>query len=174
MRRILSGVLAGLVVLAVAVAVPSAAHGVLRPSPASGTTAGTTPACTSAQLAKTTSTDQQSYRRGTPVGVSTSLTNISRQTCRVSLQACISATITNAQGTVVWSAVPFNAMCALFIVSQKLRPGAAVTRSWSWNQHVCVLIGQCPGPLVPAGSYTAQGHWGIEGDAPPSTFLIVR
>jgi hypothetical protein len=109
-----------------------------------------------------------------PVGVSTSLTNISSRPCRVNLQACISATITNAQGTVVWSAVPLNALCAQFILSQRLRPGAAVTRSWSWNQHVCLFIGHCPGALVPAGTYTAQGHWGVEGDASAATFLIVR
>ncbi|MBV8982952.1 MAG: hypothetical protein JO248_00730 [Acidimicrobiia bacterium] len=174
MRRILSAVVAGVVLLGVAVAVPSTAHGLLRPTPTTGAGTGPAPACTSAQLAKTTSTDAQSYRRGTPVGVSTSLTNISNQTCRVSLQACISATITDSQGTVVWSAVPLNALCAMYIVSQRLRPGAAVTRSWSWNQHVCLFIGQCPGAQVPAGSYTATGHWGIEGDASPATFLIVR
>ncbi|MBV8982587.1 MAG: hypothetical protein JO086_16940 [Acidimicrobiia bacterium] len=175
MRRTLSTMAAGIAVLVAVLVVPNTAHGVLQPGTAAGPTgAGAAPACTSSQLAKTTSTDQQSYKRGTPVGVSTSLTNVSNQTCRVHLQACISATITNAQGTVVWSAVPLNALCAMYIVSQKLRPGAAVTRSWSWNQHVCLFIGSCPGALVPAGTYTAQGHWGVEGDASPATFLIVR
>jgi hypothetical protein len=174
MRRTAQLLLAGLLAVAAVLLVPPTAQGLLRTQPAPALAASHTAACTSAQLAKTTSTDQQSYRRGAPVGVSTSLTNISSQTCRVNLEACISATITNGQGTVVWSAVPLNALCAQFVVSQRLRPGAAVTRSWSWNQHICVFIGQCPGALVPTGTYTAQGHWGIEGDASPATFLLVR
>jgi hypothetical protein len=174
MRRTMHALLAGGLLLAVITLMPLQAHGVMRSVSGPAHATGQVPACTTSQLAKTTATDQQSYRRGTPVGVSTSLTNVSNQTCRVNLQACISATITSAQGKLVWSAVPLNALCAQFIVSQRLAPGAAVTRSWSWNQHVCLFIGQCPGPLVPAGTYVAQGHWGIEGDASPATFILVR
>ncbi|MBV8160647.1 MAG: hypothetical protein JO265_06955, partial [Acidimicrobiia bacterium] len=56
---------------------------------------------------------------------------------------------------------------------QVLPPGHAVTRSWSWDQHVCLFIGRCPGPQVPAGTYVAQGHWGAGiGDATPTTFTL--
>jgi hypothetical protein len=91
----------------------------------------------------------------------------------VDIRACVSATVTNGSGTVVWSAVPFNALCAQYIIHQTLAPGQAVTRSWTWDQHVCVLIGKCPGPQVAAGQYVAQGHWGGGiGDARPMSFLI--
>jgi hypothetical protein len=129
--------------------------------------------CRSASLARTTSTDKTSYTRGTTVRISTSVVNASRRTCAVDIHACVSATVTNSAGNIVWSAVPFNALCAQYIVRQTLAPGQAVTRSWTWDQHVCTLIGRCPGPQVAAGRYVAQGHWGGGiGDARPTAFTI--
>src|SRR4029077_5201646 len=82
-----------------------------------------TPTCQSSALARTTSTDKPSYVRGAPIRISTSVANASPRTCAVNIQACVSATVTNAQGTVVWSAVPFNVLCAQYIVRQVLAPG---------------------------------------------------
>jgi hypothetical protein len=158
-------------------AVPAAATvAVSLPSYAAGTPSNTAaPACRSAALDRTTSTDQASYARGAPVGISTSVLNASRHPCTVDIRACVSATVTNASGTIVWSAVPFNALCAQHVVHQRLAPGQAVTRSWTWDQHVCIAIGQCPGPQVPAGRYVAEGHWGGGiGDAQPTAFRIRR
>ncbi|MBV8305289.1 MAG: hypothetical protein JOZ04_13845 [Acidimicrobiia bacterium] len=149
-----------------AAAVPS--YGV-RPA---GTGTGG-PACGAAALERTTSTDRPAYSRGQPIRISTSTVNTSSRTCGLDIRACVSATVTNAAGTVEWSAVPFNALCAQYLVHQRLAPGAAVTRSWTWDQHVCILIGQCPGAQVPPGRYTAQGHWGGPGgDATPVSFTI--
>jgi hypothetical protein len=131
------------------------------------------PTCQRSALARMTATDKPAYTRGAPVRVSTSVVNASRRTCAVDVHACVSATVTNAAGTVVWSAVPFNAACAQYIVRQALAPGQAVTRSWTWDQHVCTLIGKCPGPQVAGGRYVAQGHWGGRiGDARPTAFTI--
>ena len=131
------------------------------------------PACGAPALVRTTSTNKPTYARGAPVRISTSLANSSSRTCAVDIRACVSATVTSAAGKVEWSAVPFNALCAQFIVHQPLAPGAAVTRAWTWDQHVCVLVGQCPGAQVPAGRYVAQGHWGGPGgDATPASFTI--
>jgi hypothetical protein len=131
------------------------------------------PTCQRSALARTTSTDKASYTRGAVVRVSTSVTNVSQRTCAVDIHACVSATVTNSSGTVVWSAVPFNAACAQYIVRQNLAPGKAITRSWTWDQHVCTLIGKCPGPQVATGRYVAQGHWGGRiGDARPRSFTI--
>jgi hypothetical protein len=131
------------------------------------------PTCRSAALARTTSTDKTSYTRGAPVRISTSVVNASRRTCAVDIRACVSATVTNSAGTIVWSAVPFNAACAQYIIRQNLGPGQGVTRSWTWDQHVCTLIGRCPGPQVAAGRYVAQGHWGGRiGDPRPTAFTI--
>ncbi|GEM_PF-7019558 len=129
--------------------------------------------CRSAALNRTTSTDKPAYARGAPVRVSTSVTNASRRACAVDIHACVSATVTNAQARVVWSAVPFNALCAMYIVHETLAPGQSVSRSWTWDQHVCILIGKCPGAEVAAGRYVAQGHWGGGiGDASPTAFTI--
>ena len=148
----------------VAVALPT--YGARRPRPGGST-------CRSAALSRTTSTDKSTYAVGAPVRVSTSVVNTSRRTCAVDIHACTSATVTNSSGKVEWSAVPFNALCAQYIVHQTLAPGQAVTRSWTWDQHVCVLIGKCPGPQVAAGRYVAQGHWGGGiGDATPTAFTI--
>jgi hypothetical protein len=131
------------------------------------------PTCRLAALNRTTSTDKASYTRGAPVRISTSVVNASRRTCAVDIRACVSATVTNPSGTVAWSAVPFNAACAQYIVHQTLAPGQAATRSWTWDQHVCTLIGRCPGPQVAAGRYVAEGHWGASiGDARPTAFTI--
>jgi hypothetical protein len=149
---------------AMAVALPS--HG--APAPAKAVQS-----CNSARLLRTTATDRSTYAVGAPVGVSTSVINLSKRTCAVDIQACVSATVKDAQGKTVWSAVPLNALCALFITRQTLLPGQAVTRSWTWDQHVCLYIGQCPGPQVPKGTYVAQGHWGgPAGDARSTTFTI--
>jgi len=158
----------------VAVVVPLAATvAVSLPTYAARTPAGSASTCRSTALNRTTSTDKSSYARGAPVHVSTSLVNTSQRTCAVNIHACVSATVTNSSGTVVWSAVPFNALCAQYIVRQRLAPGQAVSRSWTWDQHVCVLIGRCPGAQVAAGRYVAQGHWGGGiGDATPTTFTI--
>jgi uncharacterized protein DUF899 len=151
-------------VAAVAVSLPTYA---VRPAARNATT------CRSAALARTTATNKPSYVHGAPITISTSVVNVSRRTCAVDIQACVSATVTNRQGTVVWSAVPFNALCAQYIVHQTLTPGQSVTRSWTWDQHVCVLVGKCPGPQVAAGRYVAQGHWGGGiGDARPTSFTI--
>jgi len=148
-----------------AVTLSTTGHAVTR-----GASAAT---CSSAATKATTATNRSAYARGQTVGVSTSLTNISSRPCAVNIRACVGATITNASGTLVWSAVPLNALCAMFIVHETLRPGQAVTRSWTWDQHVCLLIGQCPGRLVPAGAYTAEGHWGTPyGNATPARFQI--
>ena len=153
-----------------ALAVPvAAAAAVSLPSYA----ARNAPTCRSGDLARTTSTDKPGYARGAPVRISTSLVNVSDRTCAVDIHACVSATVTSSSGKVVWSAVPFNALCAQYIVHQTLAPGQRVSRSWSWDQHVCVLIGRCPGPQVAAGRYVAQGHWGSGiGDAGPTAFTI--
>jgi len=158
----------------VALAVPAiVAAAVSLPTYAARTSRSSALTCTSAALARTTSTNQASYARATPVKISTSLVNVSRRPCAVDIRACVSATVANAQGKFVWSAVPFNALCAEYIVRQTLAPGQAVTRSWTWDQHVCLYAGRCPGPQVPAGRYTAQGHWGGPGgDARPTSFTI--
>jgi hypothetical protein len=158
----------------VALAVPVAATAAVSlPTYAVRPPRSSAPTCRSAGLTRTTATDKSTYGRGAPVRVSTSLVNASGRTCAVDIHACVSATVSNARGTVVWSAVPFNALCAQYIIRQTLTPGQAVTRSWTWDQHVCVLVGKCPGPQVPAGSYVAQGHWGSGiGDARPASFTI--
>jgi hypothetical protein len=147
----------------VAISLPS--YGARRAAPGA-------PMCRSAALARTTSTDKTTYASGAPVKISTSLVNASRRTCAVDIRACVSATVTNSNGTVVWSAVPFNALCAQYIVHQTLAPGHGVTRSWTWDQHACVLVGKC-GSQVPPGRYVAQGHWGGGiGEARPTSFTI--
>ena len=160
-------------ILRLALTLATAAAGaaaVSLPSYAARTAA---PTCQRSALARTTSTDKASYPRGAAVRIATSVTNVSRQTCAVDIHACVSATVTDSSGTVVWSAVPFNAACAQYIVRQNLAPGQAVSRSWTWDQHVCTLIGKCPGPQVAAGRYVAQGHWGGRiGDARPTSFTI--
>jgi len=165
-----------LVRVVVAVSVPVVAiAAVPLPTYGARTTARSAATCRSAALNRTTSTDKPSYARGAPVKVSTSLVNVSGRTCAVDIHACVSATVTNSSGKIVWSAVPFNALCAQYIVHQTLGPGQAVTRSWIWDQHVCVLIGRCPGPQVGAGPYVAQGHWGGGiGDARSTAFTIKR
>jgi hypothetical protein len=156
-----------------AVAVPAAAAIVVSmPTHAAQTSARQMRPCSSARLFRTTATDKATYAIGARVGVSTSLINLSKRTCSVDIQACVSATAKNAQGTTVWSAVPLNAVCALYITTQTLMPGQAVTKSWTWDQHVCVYAGKCPGAQVPAGTYVAQGHWGLQGDARPVSFTI--
>jgi hypothetical protein len=160
------------ILVALAVPVVAAAAVSLPPYGARSAGAGA-PTCRSVALDRTTSTDKAAYPRGAPVRISTSVVNASRRSCAVDIHACVSATVTNAQGTVVWSAVPFNALCAQYIVHQTLAPGQAVTRSWTWDQHVCTLIGRCPGPQVAAGRYVAQGHWGGRiGDARATPFTI--
>ncbi|HEV3352896.1 MAG TPA: hypothetical protein VG076_08230 [Acidimicrobiales bacterium] len=167
MNRILRVLLATAVPVAAAVAVSLPTYG------ARTSAAPSTPTCRAAALGRTTATDRATYPRGTPVRVSTSVVNVSRRSCAVDIRACVSATVTNGSGTVVWSAVPFNAFCPAYIIRQTLAPGQAVTRSWTWDQHVCVLIGKCPGPQVAPGQYVAQGHWGSGiGDARPTSFLI--
>jgi hypothetical protein len=168
-KRVLHVLLAVAVPAGAAVAVSMPTHAAQPAQPA----ATAIKPCNSARLFRTTTTDKTTYVTGAPVGVSTSLINLSKRTCSVDIQACVSATVTNASGTVVWSAVPFNALCAQFITHQTLAPGQAVTRSWTWDQHVCLYAGKCPGAQVPAGRYTAQGHWGGPGgDARPTSFTI--
>ena len=166
MNRVLRVVLMLALPAAAACVMALPTYGARTPARSAGT-------CRSAALARTTSTDKAGYARGAPVRVSTSLANVSRRACAVDIRACVSATITNAQGKVVWSAVPFNALCAQYIVHQTLAPGQAVSRSWTWDQHVCLYAGKCPGPQVPNGTYVAQGHWGGQiGDARPTSFVI--
>ena len=167
MNRPLRILLAVAVPLAATVAVSLPTYGARNPG------GGGVATCRSAALNRTTSTDKAVYSRGAPVRVSTSVVNASGHTCAVDIHACVSATVTNAQGKIVWSAVPFNALCAQYIVHQTLAPGQGVTRSWTWDQHVCTLIGKCPGPQVAAGRYVAEGHWGGGiGDASPTAFTI--
>jgi len=157
-------VMAAAMSLAAAVLIPSAGQALAQPRSS---------ACTASQVQLTTATNRSTYIADQHVGVSTTLTNVSSRSCAVNIQSCVGATITNASGGLVWSAVPLNALCALYIVHQTLLPGRSVSRAWTWNQHVCLLVGQCPGRQVPAGTYTAQGHWGMPyGDAAPTTFRI--
>ena len=165
-KRIVSHrlVIAAAVALAAAVLIPGTVHALAQRRSS---------ACTASEVQLATATNRPSYSTGQQVGVSTSLTNVSSRSCAVNIRSCVGATITSASGRLVWSAVPLNALCAPFVVHQTLSPGQSVTRTWTWNQHVCLLIGQCPGRQVPAGSYTAQGHWGMPyGDAARTVFRI--
>ena len=148
-------------------AAPITGHALTRAAATSRST------CAASQVRVTTATERARYRIGQTVGVSTSVTNMGPGSCAVNIRSCVNATITDSSGTLVWSAVPLNALCALFIVHQVLRPGQSVSRSWAWDQHVCLIIGRCPGAQVPPGSYTARGHWGSPfGDAAPAVFRI--
>jgi hypothetical protein len=166
MSRPLRILLVAAVPLGATMAVSLPTYGARTPTPTAGT-------CRSAALSRTTSTDKASYAKGAPVHIATSVVNTSGRACAVNIRACINATVTNSAGTVVWSAVPFNALCAQYIIRQTLAPGQAATRSWTWDQHVCTLIGKCPGPQVAAGRYVAQGFWGSGiGEARPTAFTI--
>jgi hypothetical protein len=142
---------------------PGHAHGVRTPAARN---------CPASSLARTTSTDKSRYAPGEAVRVSTSITNTSNKTCGVDFGPCVSATIKGPGGALVWSAVPLNAVCALYIVHVDLAPGKSVSRSWTWDQHVCLYVGKCPGRQVSPGTYVAQGQWGIGLTTRPTTFVI--
>jgi hypothetical protein len=168
-KRVLHVLLAVAVPAGAAVVVSIPTHAAQQPAAASKEVK----ACNSARLFRTTSTDKTTYAKGAPVGISTSLINLSKRTCSVDVQACVSATVKDSKGTIVWSAVPLNAVCIQTVTRYTLTPGQAVTRSWTWDQKVCLYIGKCPGAQVPAGAYVAQGHWGgPQGDARTTSFTI--
>jgi hypothetical protein len=149
--------------LAGAAVVSSPAHGVRAPAART---------CAPSALSRTTSTNKPRYARGETVRVDTSITNTSNRTCGVDFGPCVSATIKAPSGALVWSAVPLNALCAQFIVHADLAPGRSVSRSWSWDQHVCLYVGKCPGRQVGPGTYVAQGQWGVGSTTRPTTFVI--
>jgi hypothetical protein len=150
-------------VLLGAVGVSTRAHGVSAPAARN---------CSASSLARATSTDKPRYAPGETVHVGTSITNTSNRTCGVDFGPCVSATIRAPGGTLVWSAVPLNALCAQFIVHADLAPGRSVSRSWTWDQHVCLYVGRCPGRQVGPGTYVAQGQWGPGSVTRPTSFVI--
>ena len=118
---------------------------------------------------QTISTSEPSYGPGSLVIMASSIRNASNSVCSIAVgPTSPSMTVTSSHGAQVWNGCYVNGhpgACALYLVVQSLEPGAAYTKTVSWDQRSGAAAAR-----VPVGVYELSAQFsGIALDAPPGS-----
>jgi hypothetical protein len=133
---------------------------------------GTTACRTNVRLAAVT--NRTVYSRGRPVAITVTARNRGRSPCELATGSCVpQVVITSAAGAEVWNRAAVQVVC-VYGKPRRLAPGAAATRTVTWNGRRCAARDPASCPLRPVspGRYRVSAGWETTRHA--STFFVER
>jgi len=114
--------------------------------------------CSVSDVRETISTSEPSYGPGSLVIMASSIRNASNSVCSIAVgPTSPSMTVTSSHGAQVWNGCYVNGhpgACALYLVVQSLEPGAAYTKTVSWDQRSGAAAAR-----VPVGVYELSAQF---------------